>query len=81
MMYVKTIKLEEATGALKEEYEKAIRRAGKIFNIVKLSSLSPQILKASMDFYVSLMHRDFVLSRATKEMIAVVVSKVNKCHY
>ena len=33
------------TGPLKDEYDAAIGRAGKVFNIVKAMSLRPEVLK------------------------------------
>ena len=45
----------EATGALKAEYDAAIGRAGKVFNIVKAMSLNPGTLRASMDLYGAIM--------------------------
>lgn len=81
MPFIKTIEPKDATGLLKEEYDKALKRAGKVFKVVKLSSLDPQIVKSSMDFYVTLMQRLSSLERVTKEMIAVVVSKLNRCFY
>jgi len=38
-------------------------------------------MKASIDFYLHLMHRLSALPRFQKEMIAVVVSRSNQCHY
>ncbi len=81
MPFIKTIDVKEATGLLKEQYDQAQKRAGKVFNVVKLSSLDPKIVKTSMDFYVTLIHRPSSLERATKEMIAVVVSQINHCFY
>ena len=44
MAYIRTIPPEEATEELKEEYEAAVRRAGRVFNIVRLQSLNPRAL-------------------------------------
>lgn len=41
MAWIETIEPDEARGPLKEEYDRAVARAGKIYNIVKLSSLRP----------------------------------------
>jgi uncharacterized peroxidase-related enzyme len=71
----------EATGALKAEYEAAIGRAGKVFNIVKAMSLSPETLRASLDLYRAVMFGDSELSRAERELLAVVVSRTNDCYY
>jgi uncharacterized peroxidase-related enzyme len=60
----------EATGALKAEYEAAIGRAGKVFNIVKAMSLNPETLHASMDLYRAVMLGPSELSRAERELLA-----------
>ena len=73
--------LRRATGELKAEYDEAIRRAGKVFNIVKAQSLNASTLRASMDLYVATMHSPSGLSRAEREMLATVVSWVNHCFY
>jgi alkylhydroperoxidase family enzyme len=79
--WIKTISVEQAAGELKREYEAAIQRAGRVWNIVKLMSLNPRTLRASMQVYLSAMHGPSALSRAQREMLAVVVSKANDCHY
>jgi uncharacterized peroxidase-related enzyme len=71
----------EATGALKAEYDAAIARAGKVFNIVKAMSLNPETLRASMELYRAVMFGRSELSRAERELLAVVVSRANDCHY
>jgi uncharacterized peroxidase-related enzyme len=71
----------EATGALKAEYDAAIARAGKVFNIVKAISLNPETLRASMELYRAVMFGRSELSRAQRELLAVVVSRANDCHY
>lgn len=81
MAWIKTISEAEAGGTLRREYQAALRRAGKIYNILKVSSLRPAILHSSIRFYVTLMHETATLSRAQREMIAVVVSRTNQCDY
>lgn len=81
MPWIKVIPPEEATGRLKAEYEAALRRAGRIWNIVGIMSQNPRAMKASMDFYRTLMFGPSPLSRAQREMLAVVVSATNHCVY
>jgi len=71
----------DATGVLQEEYDAAIGRAGKVFNIVRAMSLNPGVLRASMRLYREIMFGPSGLSRVEREMIAVVVSRENDCHY
>jgi len=73
---------DDATGPLKKEFEAAQKRAGSVWNIVRVMSLNPPGMQASMRLYSSLMHRATkMLGRAEREMIAVVVSQINHCHY
>ena len=71
----------DASGALKTQYDTAIERAGKVFNIVKAMSLNPETLSASMDLYRAVMFGPSELSRAERELLAVVVSRANDCYY
>lgn len=81
MAWIETIDYEGSTGLLREEYDEGIRRAGRIYNIVKIMGLQPRHLRASMNLYTALMHGPSRLTRAQREMIAVVVSRTNQCHY
>ena len=81
MAHIRLIEVDEATGELRVEYDAAIRRAGKVFNIVKAMSLRPRALRAAMDLYREVMFGPSELSRAERELLAVVVSCANDCHY
>ena len=81
MPWIPVVPPAEAKGSLKRQYDAALKRAGKIYNIVSISSLKPEIIRQSMAFYVALMQAPGKLSRAQREMIAVVVSKTNDCFY
>jgi uncharacterized peroxidase-related enzyme len=81
MAWIKTIQPDDARGELKGEYDKAIKRAGKVFNILKLQSLNPENLRASMQLYLATMYGPSGLSRADREMLATVVSWANHCFY
>ena len=81
MPWIRTVPYEDATGILKDEYDAAIKRAGRIYNIVSLQSLRPRTLRASIRLYSELMHGPSGLSRAQREAIAVVASKAQACHY
>ncbi len=85
MAFINIIEPENASGALKTEYDAAITRAGKVFNILKVQSLNPKTLRASMDLYTATMHevtgQRSELTRAERELLATVVSQTNKCFY
>ncbi len=81
MPWIKVIEPEDATGELKQEYDNAAKRAGKVFNILKVQSLNPGALRASMQMYRATMFGPSDLSRAEREMLATVVSWANRCFY
>ena len=81
MAWIRLTEPEVATGPLKQEYDAAIRRAGRIWNIVSLMSPNPRVLRASMDFYGAIMHGPSPLSRGQREMLAVVVARTLGCRY
>ena len=81
MAHLRLIAENEASGELKREYDAALGQPGKVFNIVKAMSLNPPVLRASMDLYKAIMFGPSELSRAERELLAVVVSCANDCHY
>jgi len=72
---------DQAEGPLKQIYDSAIQRAGGVANIVRIMGLEPEVCRASMGFYLSLMKSKRSLDRPTREMLATVVSNVNDCFY
>jgi uncharacterized peroxidase-related enzyme len=79
--HIRLVEVGQATGALKREYDEAIERAGRVFNIVKSMSLRPGVLRQSMGLYKAIMFGESELTRAERELLAVVVSSANNCHY
>ncbi|MSO95484.1 MAG: hypothetical protein EXQ81_06790 [Thermoleophilia bacterium] len=81
MPHIRLTEPDEATGLLASEYDAAVGRAGKIFNIVKAMSLRPEVLHASMEMYKAIMFGPSALTRAERELLATVTSRHNACHY
>ena len=81
MPHLRLIDVREATGALRREYDEAVARAGKVFNIVKAMCLNPRVLRASMGLYKAIMFGPSELTRQQRELLATVVSRTNDCHY
>ena len=81
MAHIALIEPADATGPLKAEYDAAVERAGKVFNILKSMSLQPHVLTASMALYREIMFGPSPLSRQERELIATVVSAANECYY
>jgi alkylhydroperoxidase family enzyme len=79
--HIRLIAEDEANGLLKEEYDAALGRAGKDFNILQAMSLNPPVLKASMELYKAIMFGESGLSRRERELLATVTSAEQNCHY
>ncbi len=81
MAFIKLFKFEESSGLLKKEYEKGMRRAGRIWKVLTIQSQTPEILKNSMNLYGSTMFGNSNISRFNSELLAVVTSISNECEY
>ncbi len=81
MAHIDLVPEGEAKGLLKRLYEEAVKRAGKVYNIVKTMSPNPPVLQASMGIYVQIMKGPSGLSRKEREMLATVTSRTNGCFY
>ena len=56
-------------------------RLDELDNILRIHSLNPPSLSGHYELYKTLMRGHSALTRAEREMIAVVVSGINECHY
>lgn len=81
MAWIKMVPPAEASGELLDVYNRMRDPAGNVANILGVHSLNPAALRTHFDFYGTIMFGRSELSRAQREMIAVVVSKTNACHY
>jgi len=81
MARIKIIQEDEATGQLKEIYDQLIESRGKLAEVHKIQSLNPKTIMSHMELYMDIMYSKSPLSRAQREMMAVVVSRENKCPY
>lgn len=50
-------------------------------NILRIHGVHPRVMRHHYDLYVELMRGPSPLSRIQREMLAVVVSAANHCHY
>ena len=71
----------EKHSRLAELYGQLVDPQGQIDNILTIHSLNPASLEAHLALYKTMMFGRSPLSRARREMIAVVVSAANRCHY
>lgn len=81
MAWIKVISEEKAGDKLKRAYSTMLEPWGGVDNILKIHSLNVPSLETHYQFYKTLMRGRSDLSRAQREMIAVVVSAINQCHY
>jgi alkylhydroperoxidase family enzyme len=81
MAWIKIIQENNATGKLKELYDMYTEPWGGVDNIIKIHSLNVKSMKTHYDLYAHLMRGRSELSRVQREMIAVVVSSINRCNY
>lgn len=81
MAWIRTIEEDEATGEVREFYERLKQQWGSVANIFKINSLHPPLMVAQTQYFTTLMYGPSPLSRARREMIALVVSVKNQCHY
>ncbi len=50
-------------------------------NIIRISGIHSRVMKRHYGLYLELLHRRGPLSRVQRELIGVVVSAANECHY
>lgn len=81
MARIEVISYEQSEGRLKEIYNQIIQSRGKLAEVHKIQSLNPETIQSHMSLYLDIMFSASPLNRATRELIAVVVSRTNKCQY
>jgi len=80
MSWIKTIDEADADGELAEIYAQEKIDWG-VDNILKIHSINVLSLKAHLILYRTLLYGKSGLTRSQREMIGVVVSALNRCHY
>ena len=81
MAWIAEIDEREAKGSLKDQYSKLKEPWGGIDNILKIHSLNPKSLAAHVQLYKTVMFGKSPIPRIDREMIALVLSSINQCHY
>jgi hypothetical protein len=79
--WIEQIPVDQATGLLKRQFEAAIKRAGRVWKIVHIMSLNPEVMRSSIQFYISVVMGSSPLTRIQREMLATVVSAELDCFY
>ena len=82
MAWIRTVDEGEADGELAELYERTKDpHSGAVDNIMQVHGLHPRGLAAHFELYRAVMRPTKGLSGADREMIALVVSRINACRY
>jgi alkylhydroperoxidase family enzyme len=81
MAWIDTINERDANGSLKDQYAKLKDSRNSVDNILKIHSLNPESLDAHVRLYKTIMYGKSPIRRVNREMIAVLVSSINQCHY
>jgi alkylhydroperoxidase family enzyme len=79
--FIDYIPYDDASPELKKLYEKyggSNRTPG---NVVRIAGPRPRVLDAHIDFFSAIMVGESALTPQQRELIAVVVSGINQCHY
>jgi uncharacterized peroxidase-related enzyme len=72
---------DDAPEDVKELWAAPLERLGFVPNVLRAYAIRPRHLLLWNQFYDDLMRGESGLSKAQREMIAVVVSTTNRCHY
>jgi len=81
LVWIRTVKEEDADGELARIYQRIRGTRGRTSNIFVAQSLNPEALESHLDLYLKIMYGKGTLTRRQREMIAVVVSAANNCEY
>ncbi len=81
MSWIHEVPEDTAEGEIAALHGSLREARGKVSNILKVHSLRPAALQHHLDLYMGLLFAPGGLSRAEREMVAVVVSRANGCDY
>jgi alkylhydroperoxidase family enzyme len=81
MAYIRYVPPEEGSKKLQDLYRRYQEPWGGVDNIIRIHSQNPRAMEAHYELYAHAMRGRSPLTRVQREMIAVVVSALNQCHY
>jgi len=81
MPRIKVVEEEDAEGKVKEVYDQLKTVFGQVPGVMKALSPWPDVLELYVNRVGMIMLSETLLTRAQKEMIAALVSKINSCDY
>ena len=82
MAWIEIVDEPDAEGRLRELYARMVDPAsGRVDTILRIHSLHPEGLRTHYELYREVMSGTKTLRKVDREMIALVVSVINECHY
>jgi alkylhydroperoxidase family enzyme len=82
MAWIETPREDTWEGDLADLYAQLVDRDhDRVDNIMQIHALNPRAMAAHQALYISAMAGTKNLRKVDREMIALVVSTVNECHY
>jgi uncharacterized peroxidase-related enzyme len=72
---------DEVSDEVRALWAKPLEKLGFVPHVLRIFALRPQLLLRWWSYYDELMRGESGLTKAQREMIAVVVSTQNRCHY
>ena len=81
MAWIPTVSEEQATGRLAEIYSEIRKSFPMVPNVMKAFSQRPELLSQMRRVAMTVTFGGSRLTRPQEEMLATVVSSLNRCHY
>ncbi len=81
MAYIRTIPYQEAEGETRDAYDELFKDSGRISNVFAINALHPHLMTSFASHTRTVMRTESGLTAAERQMIATVVSALNKCVY
>ncbi len=81
MSWLRVPQEDDVPSEVKELWAAPLEKLGFVPNVLRVFALRPEHLVRWWAYYDELMRGESGLTKAQREMIAVVVSAVNRCHY
>lgn len=81
MSFIGYISYDDASDELKKLYQRFGGADKTPANVVRIAGHNPKAMEGHVNFYRSIMFQQSPITRHQREIIAVVVSAINECHY
>ncbi len=81
MAFIEYVSYDDGSPELRRLYREYGGRNCRPASIIRISGVNPHVMESHVGLYRAIVSVDSPLSRHRQEMIAVVVSALNQCHY